>query len=234
MTEFHRHCPKPLREVLAFLLLSVLCLIVFFISLDAFFGNASEEFRATVSFFAVIPALLLAVKLVGRRPLYTLIGSAEWRLPLVVSVVVAVAALTIARPSLHWSAILLAVPILAFMEELLFRAWLPQVLGAWIRPGLVAFVLPAPLFALMHVPESPMVWLNHLVPGLCFGLLAWAYQGLLAPTILHSVSNLTVSLAQPGFPEVVVWKCSCLVLATCVLLAHAAYRRRCPSIFTYR
>lgn len=51
---------------------------------------------------------------------------------------------------------LLVTPVMAFAKEVLFRAWLPQFLGTWIRSGLACFLLPVPLFALFHQPAGPL------------------------------------------------------------------------------
>ncbi|WP_445227782.1 CPBP family intramembrane glutamic endopeptidase [Corynebacterium sp. H128] len=69
-----------------------------------------------------------------------------------------------------------------------------QVIGYWTSNRWVAFLLPVPLFALIHAPSNVVPWLGYLTSGLCFALVAMFSQGIAASTVLHFVSKMTLIL----------------------------------------
>ena len=80
------------------------------------------------------------------------------------------------------------IPFQCVAEELVFRGWLPQVLGAWITNPVVCYVLPTVGFALLHDYQ----WIS-LVDVFIFGLLA-AYMthrtgGIEAAMAIHILNN---------------------------------------------
>ncbi|WP_394275563.1 type II CAAX prenyl endopeptidase Rce1 family protein [Luteococcus sp.] len=64
------------------------------------------------------------------------------------------------------------IPLGALAEELICRAWLPQLLGRWVTSPVLAYGLVVPVFAFVHNPGSIVEWANHLISGTCFAILA--------------------------------------------------------------
>ncbi|WP_237199258.1 CPBP family intramembrane glutamic endopeptidase [Rothia nasimurium] len=86
-------------------------------------------------------------------------------------------------------AIVLVVPVQAYAEELVFRGYLMQTIGRWLKHPAWAIVIPAPLFMLGHLYD---LWgqLSVLVMGLAAGYITWRTGGLEAAIALHVVNNL--------------------------------------------
>lgn len=86
-------------------------------------------------------------------------------------------------------AIILVVPVQAYAEELVFRGYLMQSIGRWLKHPAWAIIIPAPLFMLGHLYD---VWgqLSVLVMGLAAGYITWRTGGLEAAIALHVVNNL--------------------------------------------
>lgn len=86
-------------------------------------------------------------------------------------------------------AIILVVPVQAYAEELVFRGYLMQTIGRWLKHPAWAIVIPAPLFMLGHLYD---LWgqLSVLVMGLAAGYITWRTGGLEAAIALHVVNNL--------------------------------------------
>ncbi|WP_237234214.1 CPBP family intramembrane glutamic endopeptidase [Rothia nasisuis] len=85
--------------------------------------------------------------------------------------------------------VVLLVPFQAYAEELVFRGYLMQTLGRWLRNPAWAIVLPAPLFMLGHMYD---LWaqLSILFMGIAAGFVTWRTGGLEAAIALHVVNNL--------------------------------------------
>lgn len=73
------------------------------------------------------------------------------------------------------------------VEEILFRGALLEALRSRLGPA-AALVLSALVFALFHLPQAPLPWIQ-LTGGLAFAALALRTRGLLAPWILHAAGN---------------------------------------------
>lgn len=246
MPEFHRVANprawwRPFGEFITVQLIFFVSFIALMLPIDALPGDLSEEVGGTIAFLAFVPALALAVKAAGNRPFSQLISAGgRWSdrqqsIALSVAGGVSILALAVGTPLLgpKWTVdslpmalfFLLMTPVMAFAEELLFRGWFPQFFGSWIRSGLICFLLPVPLFAWIHQPVGTLQWVNHLVPGVCFALLAWRAQSIVASTVLHAASNLTLALLDmfTGYSEgstssILMAKLLCLLLATGIIL----------------
>lgn len=98
--------------------------------------------------------------------------------------------------------ILLLVPLQSAAEEYVFRGYLMQAVGRWLRHPAFAILLPVPLFVLGHLYDI----LGQVSVGLfavAAGWLTWRTGGLEAAIALHVVNNLTgflVSLAASSDP----------------------------------
>lgn len=88
---------------------------------------------------------------------------------------------------------LLIVPIQCTAEEVVFRGYLAQMLGRWLRHPLFAILLPVPLFMLGHLYD---IWgqLSVGMMALVAGWVVWRTGGLEAAIALHVVNNISASL----------------------------------------
>ena len=171
-----------------------------------------------LSIAALLPAALLAVRLVGGRGAGTLSsvsGRLRWRLlvrclrlALLLTAPLAVLAVVVPDGGAPGAAIsertlplvaiaLLVVPLQAAAEEYVFRGLLMQTIGAWLRHPAFAIVLPVPLFTFGH-DYDVLGMIDVASFGLVAGWLAWRTGGLEAAIALH-VTNNAVLIALGGF-----------------------------------
>jgi membrane protease YdiL (CAAX protease family) len=95
----------------------------------------------------------------------------------------------------------LIIPFQTTCEELLFRGYLGQAIGAWTRNRWLVITIPAILFGLMH-SANPEVkefgfWLTmpqYIIFGLIFGLTTVLDDGIEVSMGLHAANNIFVSL----------------------------------------
>lgn len=81
----------------------------------------------------------------------------------------------------------------SFAEELMCRGFLMQTLGSWFKIPVVAIVLQAVFFTVIH--SYNLIGLaDVLFSGLCYGVIAWYCDGLEVSSALHSVNNIIVFL----------------------------------------
>nr|WP_263406241.1 CPBP family intramembrane glutamic endopeptidase [Nanchangia anserum] len=73
-------------------------------------------------------------------------------------------------------------------EELVFRGFLMQSIGTWVRHPAVAIVAPVPFFVLAHL-YSGWAMLDIAAFALTAGWLAWRTGGLEAAVALHVANN---------------------------------------------
>ena len=87
--------------------------------------------------------------------------------------------------------ILLIVPFQCYAEELLFRGYLMQTLGRWLKNPAWAIILPAPIFMVLH---GYGLWglLSVLTMALIAGFLCWYTGGLEAGIGLHIANNVSI------------------------------------------
>ncbi|MGW8484540.1 CPBP family intramembrane glutamic endopeptidase [Microbacterium sp. NPDC055903] len=160
----------------------------------------------------MIPALLLASRMIEGRGvglLSSVVGRIRWGwlgrttlLALAVfavyfAVTLAVAALTGQRfefradhPGipLLLALVVLLIPFQAAAEEYVFRGYLMQLIGRWLKHPAFAILLPVPLFVFGHLYD---VWgmLSVGVFAVVAAWLAWRTGGLEASIALHIVNN---------------------------------------------
>ena len=172
----------------------------------------------------MLPAYLLASLIVNGRRLglvSSAAGRLRWRwLLLCAGVAVVVSAVVSAllallpgglgevstAPNPLWPVtlvvVLLLVPVQATAEEYVFRGYLMQAVGHWLRHPAFAILLPVPLFVLGHLYDL----LGQIGVGLfavAAGWLTWRTGGLEAAIALHVVNNLSaflISLAAGSDP----------------------------------
>ena len=164
----------------------------------------------------LLPATLIARLVTGPRPLGLLLsvtGRIRWgwmlRCALVALGIYVVvngvsAALSVATggrpeppqpvPGFWWLLLLLVVvvPLQCASEELVFRGYLAQAVGRWLRHPAWAVLLPVPLFVAGHIYD---VWgLSSVgVMAVTMGVVTWRTGGLEAGIALHAVNNCFVT-----------------------------------------
>uniref|UniRef100_UPI0015F101ED CPBP family glutamic-type intramembrane protease n=1 Tax=Streptomyces sp. WELS2 TaxID=2749435 RepID=UPI0015F101ED len=178
------------------------------------FGPVPGTALDLLSIAVGIPVLLLTVRWIGRRPAGT-VSSVTGRLRrrwlgLCVLTAAPVLALTMGGmfllPSdgggaesqwVGWPAfaralvmLVVLVPLQAAAEEYVFRGWLTQTAGAFLRSPWAALVPQAVLFAAAHGWGTVWGFADLVVFGVCAGWLTWRTGGLEASIALHAVNNL--------------------------------------------
>ena len=165
----------------------------------------------------LLPSALIARLTLGPRPLgliFSVAGRIRWRWLLtcfgVAVVVYAVVNLggigldvlgggtpTPVRPvpGVWWllASVLLVVPLQCAAEEVVFRGYLAQMVGRWLKHPAWAILLPVPLFMLGHAYD---IWgqLSVGIMAVAMGLVTWRTGGLEAGIALHAVNNMSISL----------------------------------------
>ena len=97
-------------------------------------------------------------------------------------------------------AFVLAVPVQAAAEELLFRAALPQIVGQWVRSPFVAYGVAAIPFVALHIYN----WIGLVdiaVFAICAAWLTWRTNGIEAAVVLHAASNIAVFVSEALHPQ---------------------------------
>lgn len=86
---------------------------------------------------------------------------------------------------------LLIVPFQCYAEELLFRGYLMQTVGRWLKNPAWAIIIPAPIFMVLH---GYGLWglLSVLTMALIAGFLCWYTGGLEAGIGLHIANNVSI------------------------------------------
>lgn len=89
--------------------------------------------------------------------------------------------------------VIVLIPFQAAAEEYVFRGFLMQLIGRWLKHPAFAILLPVPLFVFGHIYD---VWgmLSVAVFAVIAGWLAWRTGGLEASIALHVVNNALIFL----------------------------------------
>lgn len=191
-------------------------------------GRPVDLLAAVLSLAVLLPAALIGVRLVGRRPAGTLTsvaGRMRWRLLGVSALITAVVfTLTygvllvldppatagvpdVGRAIALLAVALLLVPFQAAGEEYVFRGLALQTVGAWLRSPWWGILLPVPLFVIGH-DYDPLGLLAVGVFAVAAGWLTWRSGGLELAIGLHVVNNVAVfalgafGLVDPNATEV--------------------------------
>jgi membrane protease YdiL (CAAX protease family) len=181
-----------------------------------------------LSLIIMIPALVLATLIMGPRPaglLSSVAGRIRWPwLGLCTLVAIGVYAVSftisgligglfpsggvpIQQPDTSTMLILLAmtllaVPFQAAAEEYVFRGYLMQLVGGWLRHPAFAILLPVPLFVLGHLYD-PLGQVDIAVFAIFAGWITWRTGGLEAAIAVHAINNMTIfGLGALGLADV--------------------------------
>lgn len=129
--------------------------------------------------------------------------------------------------------ILVLVPLQATAEEYVFRGYMMQAIGRWLRHPAFAILLPVPIFVLGHLYD-PLGQLSVGIFAIAAGWLTWRTGGLEAAIALHVVNNLLAFLlglaglsdineSSPGW---ISFLFSALLIGTYVGVVEWLFRRR--------
>ncbi|MFG2195946.1 CPBP family intramembrane glutamic endopeptidase [Streptomyces sp. NPDC048639] len=184
-------------------------------------GVVGDAAVGLLGFGLIIPVVLLTTRWVGRRPAGTVSsvsGRVRWRwlmvclavaLPVSVGTLIMMATLAsdtggtndveMASPSVFLLGLAMAwilVPFQAAGEEYMYRGWLLQAAGSWLRSPWIAMVPQALLFAASHGWGTPWGFIDLTVFGLVTAFLAIRTGGIEAGIALHVFNNvLAMSIA---------------------------------------
>ena len=89
--------------------------------------------------------------------------------------------------------IIIAIPIQSIAEEYLFRGILMQTLGSWFKIPVLAIVIQAVIFALVHGYNS-FGFLETMTTGLIYGFFAWKTNGIEVSSAFHTANNMCVGI----------------------------------------
>ncbi|GAA1345857.1 type II CAAX endopeptidase family protein [Arthrobacter roseus] len=173
---------------------------------------------AMVSVILMLPSIILATLITGPRPLGTLssvVGRLRWKWlmrcgGLAVVIYGLSFGLTLMLPSGAGEELsapgfdagtflpllimtLLLVPIQATAEEYVFRGYLMQTIGGWLKHPAFAILLPVPLFVLGHAYE-PLGQIDIALFAIFAGWITWRTGGLEAAIAAHVINNVTIFL----------------------------------------
>ena len=84
---------------------------------------------------------------------------------------------------------LILIPAQCIAEEHMFRGLLMQTLGSWFNIPVLAIIIQAVIFAVVHSYNNIGV-ISVFVSGLVYGWLSWRTNGLEAVSAMHSINNL--------------------------------------------
>ena len=178
-----------------------------------------------VSIVPMLPAVMLAMRLVGARPagsLSSVTGRLRWgwlgrclgfaavsyAVGTALSIGLSVlqgeqSRVSIDASTVGWMVvvIVLLVPLQATAEEYVFRGYLAQTVGAWMRHPAFAILLPVPLFIVGH-DYGPLGMLDVGLFAVIAGWITWRTGGLEAAIALHIVNNCVIfALSAVGLAD---------------------------------
>lgn len=210
-----------LAAILYFVFISIMnevfTMIYGFSTIDAVITGGYEALNESdvsiyysfLSMALTIPALYIASKIVRDRPFSSYSSSRggwNWKIyfkcltiPFAVYFAYYAISMLLNNQSVGTSHIslmaiiiaLIIIPAQCIAEEHLFRGWLMQTLGAWFKNPVIAVIIQAVIFGVVHTYNSLGV-ISVAISGVLYGWLSWKTNGLEASSALHSINNLTV------------------------------------------
>ena len=168
-------------------------------------GGIERIIYSAISMIALIPGLYIGFKLVYKIPFSTQIAPVRkwnWSIYIkayiitliVYGVLQIIPLLASGMPSMTNTSIAvlilcLILPIFqGFAEEYLCRGLLMQTFGSWFKIPIVAIVLQAAIFSIVH-NYAILAAIGVFCVGLLYGLITWYGQGLESASAMHAVNN---------------------------------------------
>lgn len=169
-----------------------------------------QDIIGTFTLCVFIPAVYIGSKIVEKRPFSSLLNlKMKWNWSiyfktLAVSFIVFIVICAIQSllngaqinnklTIITFLLILIVIPFQAFAEELVFRGFAMQSLGSWFKIPIVAIVIQALIFGVLHLYDVLGLF-DVIVAGLIYGFVAWYFDGLEVSSAIHAVNNIIVSL----------------------------------------
>ena len=160
---------------------------------------------AAITMIALIPGIYIGFKLIYKIPFSTQIAPIrKWNWSIYIKVYIItlivygalqlIPLLASGMPSITNTSITvlilcLILPIFqGFAEEYLCRGLLMQTFGLWFKIPIVAIVLQAAIFSILHNYEI-LAAIGVFCVGLLYGLITWYGQGLESASAMHAVNN---------------------------------------------
>lgn len=154
----------------------------------------------------MVPSFLIAAKIVKERPISSYLYARKnwnWKLftyPFLITVAVLIIPsvyMIIAhglRFNNHFTLFTLLltvimVPLQCWGEEFLFRSTLMQAFGSWFKIPVLAIILQAVLFMLVH-PYNLIGQIDILLAGIYYAVLVWRTKGMEAAMAMHAANNM--------------------------------------------
>lgn len=168
-------------------------------------GGIERIIYAAISMIALIPGIYIGFKLVYKIPFSTQIAPVRkwnWSIYIKVYIITLIVygilqimpLLSSGMPSMTNTSIAvlilcLILPIFqGFAEEYLCRGLLMQTFGSWFKIPIVAIVLQAAIFSILH-PYETLAAIGVFCVGFLYGLITWYGQGLESASAMHAVNN---------------------------------------------
>ena len=121
---------------------------------------------------------------------------------------------------------LILIPAQCIIEEYVFRGILMQTLGAWLKNPLLAIIIQAIIFGVVH-SYNAIGMISIGISGIVYGLLAWRTNGLEASSAIHSINNLmsffSVALGLSSISSTVTYTDFAVALINTLVTALALY-----------
>ncbi|WP_407415001.1 CPBP family intramembrane glutamic endopeptidase [Methanobrevibacter sp.] len=89
--------------------------------------------------------------------------------------------------------ILISIPLQCIAEEYMFRGLIMQTLGSWFNIPVLALIIQAIIFAMVHGYNS-MGTIEMVVFGIIYGFFAWKTNGIEVSSAIHTANNLSLGL----------------------------------------
>lgn len=174
-------------------------------------GGINRLIYAAITMIALIPSIYIGEKLLYKIPFSTQVAPIRkwnWGIYIKVFIIAAIIYGVIQLIPLLISGIpktnaipitvlllCLILPIFqGFAEEYLCRGLLMQTFGSWFKIPVVAVVLQALIFAILH-PYQMFAFIGVFCTGVLYGLITWYGQGLESSSAMHAVNNIFAFLA---------------------------------------
>ena len=158
----------------------------------------------------IIPSLYIASKIVKDRPFSSYVSSrGGWNyrlyfkamvIPLIIYIIFEVISFVFsgADGKNHFSigffiACLILVPLQCIAEEYLYRGLIMQTFGSWFKIPVLAVVLQAIVFGLIHGYNS-LGNISIVISGLLMGILAWKSNGIEVSSAMHTANNIIFAM----------------------------------------
>ena len=204
------------KPILIFVIAAVVSLVITFAAMSIIKADPTKDgiirlVYAAVSMIAMIPAIYVGTKLMYKIPFSTQVAPIrEWNwsiyikafiiTAIVYSVIVVfpmlISGIKISNDiSIFIILLCLILPVFqGFAEEYLCRGLMMQTFGSWFKIPVVAIIIQAAIFAVMH-PYQLFALMGVFCTGLAYGLITWYGRGLEASSAMHAVNNIFSFLA---------------------------------------